>query len=296
MENGNGDRPGVPAERKNLPDIAFDPKGGIMLRDFDQLMRFANIVAAAKLAGVTSPQEAVVLVQTGMELGLTPMQSTQALSIYKGRINIPVKTGLALVRKSGLLESITEWREGTIEGGDMVAYCKARRKGDAEDTIFRYGIADAKRAGLWGKTHANGPSPWVTNPERMMRARARGWMLDDLFGDVLTGLAYTEEMDEYIDVTARAADAPADSAPPPVDTLTAAAIKLRNKRQRVTVCDLAAEPDPGPGTSAQSAPAEAPAPAESAEDALPWEDTPGPGAAPDTAQTAPAALDPDQLF
>jgi hypothetical protein len=49
-------------------------------------------------------------------------------------------------------------------------------------------MSDAKRAKLVGK-----PGPWSEYPTRMLRFRARGYVLRDLCGDVLKGLRTVEE-------------------------------------------------------------------------------------------------------
>jgi hypothetical protein len=60
-------------------------------------------------------------------------------------------------------------------------------------------VADAKRAGVWGKA-----GPWTQYPKRMLGIRARSFALRDVFPDVLGGLDIREEVEdsaEMIDVT-----------------------------------------------------------------------------------------------
>ena len=52
-----------------------------------------------------------------------------------------------------------------------------------------FSVADAKKAGLWGKQ-----GPWTNYPDRMLLFRARGFILRDVFGDVLKGFKTTEEL------------------------------------------------------------------------------------------------------
>ena len=66
-------------------------------------------------------------------------------------------------------------------------------------------MADAKRAGLWGKS-----GPWTQYPDRMLLFRARGFALRDAFGDYLRGLRTVEEQGDIIDVTPTRAEAAAD--------------------------------------------------------------------------------------
>jgi hypothetical protein len=58
--------------------------------------------------------------------------------------------------------------------------------------LVKFTVADAKKAGLWGKT-----GPWTQYPKRMLQMRARGFALRDAFPDVLKGLVTAEEAQDY---------------------------------------------------------------------------------------------------
>jgi len=73
-----------------------------------------------------------------------------------------------------------------------VAICEAKRKGYPTATVVQFSVADAKRAGLWGKA-----GPWTQYPRRMLQLRARGFALRDGFPDVLKGLVTAEEAQDY---------------------------------------------------------------------------------------------------
>jgi hypothetical protein len=91
---------------------------------------------------------------------------------------------------SAVCESVTETIDG--EGDNMVATCSAKRRGYERPTVVRFSVADAKKAGLWGKT-----GPWTQYPRRMLQLRARGFALRDAFPDVLKGLVTAEEAHDY---------------------------------------------------------------------------------------------------
>jgi len=100
---------------------------------------------------------------------------------------------MALVQASIVCDDVEEFFEG--EGTpNPVAVCIARRKGRKAVT-YRFGIDDAKRAGLWGKQ-----GPWAQYPKRMMQMRARGFALRDAFPDVLRGLITIEEANDVADI------------------------------------------------------------------------------------------------
>jgi hypothetical protein len=95
-------------------------------------------------------------------------------------------TALALVRASEVCAYVHESVTG--QGEAMVATCKAARRGQEGETVTTFSVADAKRAGLWGKQ-----GPWTQYPQRMLQLRARGFCLRDSFADVLRGLITAEE-------------------------------------------------------------------------------------------------------
>jgi hypothetical protein len=74
----------------------------------------------------------------------------------------------------------------------MTAYCEAKRRGYERPTLTSFSVADAKKAGLWGKS-----GPWTQYPKRMLQLRARGFALRDAFPDVLKGLVTAEEAQDY---------------------------------------------------------------------------------------------------
>ncbi len=132
------------------------------------------------------PQDIMVCVQWGQEIGLAPMQALQNIAVINGKPSVYGDAMMALVQSSPQCEGIEE----SIEGEGTVnptAVCIAHRKGRKPVTV-RFSVEDAKRAGLWGKQ-----GPWQAYPKRMLQMRARGFALRDQFADVLKGLMTIEE-------------------------------------------------------------------------------------------------------
>ena len=174
-------------QHKKSP-ISFGNQG-VQLASLEEAFRFANAICASGFApkGMEKPEAVLVAIQLGAELGLTPMAALQNTAVINGRPAIYGDAALALVRSSGLLESYKEEEIGEA-GSDGYGYrVTAARKGD-QAAIESFTVADAKRAKLWGKA-----GPWTDYPKRMLRFRARGYVLRDLFGDVLKGLRTVEE-------------------------------------------------------------------------------------------------------
>lgn len=162
------------------------------------------------------PEDIMVAVQWGYEIGLAPLQALQNISVINGKPSVYGDAAMALVQASPVCDGVEEYVEG--EGTpNPVAVCVASRKG-RKPVIARFSVEDAKRAGLWGKQ-----GPWQAYPKRMLQMRARGFALRDAFPDVLKGLITAEEAQDYPtedkprqarDITPRN---PLDALAPPAD-------------------------------------------------------------------------------
>jgi hypothetical protein len=169
------------------------PARGLALASFDDAFRFSKMVAASDFAPKDfrgKPESCMLAIQHGSEIGLSPMQSLQNIACINGRPAIWGDAALAVAMASAVCESVTETIDG--EGDNMVATCTAKRRGYERPTVVRFSVADAKKAGLWGKS-----GPWTQYPRRMLQLRARGFALRDAFPDVLKGLVTAEEAQDY---------------------------------------------------------------------------------------------------
>jgi hypothetical protein len=153
-------------------------------QSLSEAMEFAAMMSKSSIVPKdyqNNPGNILVAIQWGMELGLQPMQSMQNIAVINGRPAIWGDAMLALVRGSGLLESINE------KISDTGCVCTVKRKG--EDPVIReFTTEDAKKAGLQGKQ-----GPWSQYPKRMLQLRARAFALRDVFPDVLRGIHIAEE-------------------------------------------------------------------------------------------------------
>jgi len=170
-------------------------QAGIALQTFDDAFRFAQMVSKSEFAPKDfrgKPESCLLAVQHGSEIGLSPMQSLQSIAVINGRPSIWGDAALAVVTASQMCEYVTEELEEGKEGETLVAICTAKRRGYPKPTVVRFSVADAKKAGLWGKA-----GPWSQYPKRMLQLRARGFALRDAFPDVLKGLVTAEEAQDY---------------------------------------------------------------------------------------------------
>ena len=160
-----------------------------------EAIKFSEMLAKSQMVPRQyqgKPEDVLVAIQWGCEVGLAPLQSLQNIAVINGKPSIYGDAAMALVLASPVCEGIEESieHEGTP---NPVAVCVARRRGRAP-VESRFSVEDAKRAGLWGKQ-----GPWTAYPKRMLAMRARGFAIRDCFADVLKGLITAEEAQDYPD-------------------------------------------------------------------------------------------------
>ena len=169
------------------------PARGLALATMAEAMSFATMVAKSDFAPKDfkgKPESCLLAIQHGSEVGLSPMQSLQSIACINGRPSVWGDAALALVIGSPVCEYVRERVDG--DGDAMVATCEAKRRGYPDANVTKFTVADAKKAGLWGKS-----GPWTQYPRRMLQLRARGFALRDAFPDVLKGLVTAEEAQDY---------------------------------------------------------------------------------------------------
>lgn len=169
----------VPTEQQSPSAFEMKP------RTFEEAMKFCEIMANSDLvpAGYKGkPGNILVACQMGHELGMTPMRALRSIAVVNGRATLWGDDMLAMVLASPVCEYVNE-----SESTDKAGICKVKRKGGVEH-VSTFTLEDAKRAGLLGKQ-----GPWTQHTGRMLKLRARGFALRDVFADVLAGLVTTEE-------------------------------------------------------------------------------------------------------
>jgi hypothetical protein len=174
-------------------ELSTQRASGLALQSFDDAFRFAKMVAASEFAPKDfrgKPESCLLAIQHGSEVGLSPMQSLQSIAVINGRPTIWGDAALALVQSSPVCEYVSEYMQG--EGDSLTAVCEAKRQGYPAPTTVRFSVADARKAGLWGKS-----GPWSQYPARMLALRARGFALRNAFADALRGLITAEEAQDY---------------------------------------------------------------------------------------------------
>lgn len=193
----------VPAQPKAPLRAAGGGVQSIIPQDAEQAFRMAQLIAQSGMAprDMQTPEKIVTAIIAGMEVGLKPFQAVQSIAVVNGRPTIWGDAALGLVQASGYLEDFQETLEG--DGETAIATCRAKRTDRKTEILGTFSVADAKKAGLWGKQ-----GPWTQYPKRMLQLRARAFALRDGFPDVLKGIGIREEVADYSGPSAdRAAEA-----------------------------------------------------------------------------------------
>ena len=196
-----------------------------------EAIQFSEMLASSQMvpkAYQGKPQDIMVCVQWGYEIGLAPMQALQNIAVINGKPSVYGDAAMALVQASPVCEDVEEYfeNEGTP---NPIAVCVAKRKG-RKPVVAKFSVEDAKRAGLWGKQ-----GPWSAYPKRMMQMRARGFALRDAFPDVLKGLITAEEAQDYPEELSKNSKAISLQAKPanPLDMVAKPAIEATSDRAQI---------------------------------------------------------------
>jgi len=159
-----------------------------------EAVALAKLIASSDLAPREyrgKPGNVLIGMQYAAELGVPLLIGLQNISIINGHASVWGDLALGIVQTHPAYESHKEWMEGS--GETRKAFFQIKRKGH-ELHQQTFSVQDAKTAKLWQKRGYNGQdTPWITNPDRMLQMRARGFGLRDKFADALKGLILAEE-------------------------------------------------------------------------------------------------------
>ncbi len=153
-----------------------------------EAMKFSELLAGSDMVPRDfkgKPANVLVAIQWGYEVGLGPLQALQNIAVINGRPSIWGDAALALVRAHPACQAVAEGVDG--DGDARHGWCEVTRRGEAPQRRT-FSVADAKKAGLWGKS-----GPWQQYPDRMLQLRARGFAVRDVFPDALRGVITAEE-------------------------------------------------------------------------------------------------------
>lgn len=185
METSNDQAPALLTQKTA---IIHASDRGIKFTSFEDLYRFSVAVSnSGTFPDIASPEAALVRIQAGLELGLSPIWSITNIMVENGRPSIWGDALLGLVLGHPDCIDVLETFEG--EGEALIAICEVQRRGRVP-VIRKFSVAEAKKAGLYTREN----SLHSKYGKRMLQMRARSFACRDAFADVLRGLGMIEEM------------------------------------------------------------------------------------------------------
>lgn len=135
----------------------------------------------SRLFGVSSPEQAAMIMSKGYELGMPITAAFELIQVIQGRPTLSPRGALALVQASNLLEDMQ------INEKPGACTVTMTRRGGISYTLT-WTLEDAKRAGI-----VKPDSAWQSYEANMLRWRAIGFVVDVLFSDVTGGLKRADE-------------------------------------------------------------------------------------------------------
>ncbi len=159
--------------------------------NLDAMYKIAAALVKINLCGVKTPEEALVRMLAGRELGLTMMQAMRGIYIVEGNpsLSANLKQAICLAHPEVCALFVH------VESSDKFATYRAQRVG-GEAQEFTYTIEDANTAQLVNRGSDPKKNNWNRYARRMLQARAKSEAADVLFGDLLFGFATREELED----------------------------------------------------------------------------------------------------
>ncbi|MCI0673776.1 MAG: hypothetical protein L0Y64_25280, partial [Myxococcaceae bacterium] len=151
-------------------------------------MQVASQLARSGLIPKTlqgKPQDVLVVLLTGKELGLGPMQSLRGIHVVDGKavLSADLIVGLC-VRERSVCRYFR-----LLTSTDKEAVYETHREGAPEATRLSFTLAQAQQANLTGKQN------WRQYPAAMLRARCAAALARAVFPDLMAGVYDPDELE-----------------------------------------------------------------------------------------------------
>jgi hypothetical protein len=149
------------------------------------------IAKSGLVAGADRPEQAIVVMLLGLDLGLSPTAALRGIDIIKGRPAIKPQLMAALIVNAG------HPRVRVVERSEKQCVLEFRHKEDDQVVTVSYTWAEAQKAGLTGKDN------YQKNPADMLYNRCLGRGARQEYPEIFFTLYGPDEMDDVIETTAR---------------------------------------------------------------------------------------------
>lgn len=140
-------------------------------------------------AAVKTPQQALILMQTGRELGIPATVALRGIVVVNGKPTCSAELMMALVHRAYGQGAMRVYK--TTNESCTVQYRQAGWDGISE---YTFTIEDAEKAGLFKNP------VWKQYPAAMLRARAISATVRFAFPECISGVYLPEEMGATVDV------------------------------------------------------------------------------------------------
>lgn len=176
----------VPATRNEI----LDDTAWRRLKDEAQMF----IEAGCLPTNITKPQQAMVIILKGRELGIPPMASLSSVFLIKGTPAISAQLMLGLCYRD-----VPGFQYEIQENSEKKAKVRMRRNPNAKWEEFEFTIDEAKAAGLPFVSQRGESTNWTKYPKRMLLHRAVSFGCRSVCPDAVLGSYTPEEAEEIPD-------------------------------------------------------------------------------------------------
>lgn len=131
-----------------------------------------------------SPQQALLAVMKGRNVGLDAVTSLESIHVINGKSSVKAEILVALVKRSSVCKYFTH-----VELSDSVATWETHRVGDPSPVRVSFTIDQARRMGLTGRDN------WKKQPDVMLQWRSASKLARLVYPDITNGLYGIEEFE-----------------------------------------------------------------------------------------------------
>jgi hypothetical protein len=187
---------------QQLASVTARPRFLLSLRSLADVVELARVLYAGGIQpeGVSRAESLVPILLTGMDHGLTPMQSVRWImkNPNGGGCSVWGDGGLAIVMTSGQLVDRSIEYTGTPGQDDRTCTVRLSRSTDTKSfgREYSYSMAIAKKL----RSYKINNGPWATDPDNMLYWRALWRAMRREFADVLLGITGVEEDEDFLTV------------------------------------------------------------------------------------------------
>lgn len=157
--------------------VQVNPRVALEPRDRNEAWQLAKVAVESGFFAVKNAAEALIIIMTGRELGLTTTQSLRGIYVVKGRPMVSADAMVACVVADPRCEF---WQP--VESTTERCVIRTKRRGAPEPVTGVFTMEDAKNAGLLGS------DMYKKYPRVMLRHRCAAELVREVYPDVVLGI------------------------------------------------------------------------------------------------------------